>query len=78
MENEMTCKDLFLAFCEKAGIVPEMDTMNKGRKLFHIDPTTKINNQCVEICGDGTAVFEFHDSGKLIEIYLNPPDKLFN
>ena len=20
MENEMTCKDLFLAFCEKAGI----------------------------------------------------------
>ena len=68
MENEMTCKDLFLAFCEKAGIIAEESGDKVEGTLFKLSFDCK-ENKAVIAWGD--AWFEFDKNGKLIEMFAN-------
>ena len=65
MENEMTCKDLFLAFCEKAGIVPIKRVNTNLNEVLEVSPDCEAK---VSIDGFGEAWFEFDGDGKLIKI----------
>lgn len=63
----MTCKDLFLAFCEKAGFEPIKRVSGFGNEMIEISDDCKTN---ILIIGYGEALFEFDDDGKLIEIQI--------